>query len=115
MKHFLKVCLLLICCLWTSTIFASEYIEGEVLVVTKNVKYNILSHTLRNTKTYIKSAYSALEDNGKNILHVISEEKTTQELIEELSKQNGILSVTPNYIFKVFLTQTIRNIIINGP
>lgn len=106
MKHFLKVCLILICCLWTSTIFASEYIEGEVLVVTKNqnVKYNILSHTLRNTKTYIKSAYSALEDNGKNILHVISEEKTTQELIEELSKQNGILSVTPNYIVKVFLT-----------
>jgi len=107
-----------------------NYAEGEVLAVIRtpaspeltmkgifdaNVISRIISdqadgfarrHRLTNSRTFPRIANSS----NRNILHLRSESKTTEELIQELSSAPGVESVSRNYIRRVSqASQTIPN------
>ncbi|MDR1740320.1 MAG: S8 family serine peptidase [Synergistaceae bacterium] len=85
---------------------AARYVEGEALVVMRGGT----SGAQAMSDGYVRSAaeaagarvartYSAISElQGKVIVHVKSDTKTTEELIASLKENPNVLSATPNYI-----------------
>ncbi|MEA3323489.1 MAG: S8 family serine peptidase, partial [Patescibacteria group bacterium] len=89
-----------------STTLEKNYVEGEVIVKYKNTAVTTKMETKQSNEllqTFKKNSQMndiIVEDNisNLNIAKVTSDDKTTQKLIEELSKNEAVELVEPNYI-----------------
>ena len=94
---------LLLTFFYFSLSFASEYIEGEVIV---KLKENYISPAGKNHIPDIKIQGASISikrifDQGKEkIILIKSKNKSTKELIKELKKNPYVEKVEPNYIIK---------------
>lgn len=68
--------------------FSADYVEGEVLAVLES-----------NTSAFASSVIAKVS--GKNIVHLRSATKSTEELMRELMDDPRVVSVQPNYIYKL--------------
>ena len=117
MKKYL-LCMLLIA-LFSCPAFADtmEYVEGEVLVVMRAPMSAYSSKETSVTSAFSEAVLSQAETfarnfglealstfpeianiTGKNIVHLRSDNKSTEELLQELSPVPSVESVYPNYI-----------------
>lgn len=95
--------------------FAAEFVEGEVLVVIEapaaamsvaQSNANAFASALSaQAQTYASSVgaqavatYPEIAKSGKNIVFLRKEGATTAQLIADVKKAGGVLSVSPNYI-----------------
>ena len=122
--HFSLMLIVLFSCHALAETINSNYVEGEVLVVINapsETDYLIMgafnadaySSAIINqangfTRTLglmaINTFPEIARDSGKSIIHIRSENKSTSQLIRELSSIHGVISVSPN--LKYELTQT---------
>ncbi|GHV38142.1 hypothetical protein FACS1894187_16500 [Synergistales bacterium] len=102
-----------------STADAAKYVEGEALVVLRNVtgqKLTMSSLSSSAGLSYVQSVanaagakaaatYHALSESAGEVLaHIKSDTKTTEELIAELKNNPNVISAQPNRISKIAKT-----------
>jgi hypothetical protein len=84
--------------------FAQEYVEGQVIVVYEQPIIGVLSVALSPVESYTTLSTFSTEHNETMAVVVGKNGESTQELMDQFSKDSRVKHVQPNYLYQVFST-----------